>query len=34
VPTLEQWFYAPGRPRVRAVFKRGHLVYRLPEHGA
>lgn len=34
VPTLEQWFYAPGRPRVRAVFKRGHLVYRRPEHGA
>ncbi|MCK4341531.1 MAG: imidazolonepropionase [Phycisphaerae bacterium] len=31
-PTLDAWFYAPGRPRVRAVFKAGHLVYRKVEH--
>ena len=32
-PTLEQWFYTPGRPRVRAVIKSGHIAYRRPEHG-
>jgi imidazolonepropionase len=32
VPTLEAWFYTPGRPRVRAVIKCGHIVYRRPEH--
>jgi len=32
VPSLEAWFYTPGRPRVRAVIKAGHIVYRRPEH--
>jgi imidazolonepropionase len=32
VPALEQWFYTPGRSRVRAVVKGGHIVYRRPEH--
>ncbi len=32
VPALEAWFYTPGRPRVRAVIKSGHIVYRRPEH--
>jgi imidazolonepropionase len=32
VPSLEAWFYTPGRPRVRAVIKAGHVVYRRPEH--
>jgi imidazolonepropionase len=27
-PTLEDWFYTPGRPRIRAVIKAGHVVYR------
>lgn len=26
-PTLESWFYAPGRIRTRAVFKRGECVW-------
>jgi imidazolonepropionase len=25
--SLEEWFYTPGRPRVRHVFKRGALVH-------
>ncbi len=33
VPSLDAWFYEPGRPRVRAVIKAGHVVYRRPEHG-
>jgi imidazolonepropionase len=32
VPSLEAWFYTPGRPRVRGVVKSGHIVYRRPEH--
>jgi imidazolonepropionase len=32
-PTIEEWFYTPGRPRVRTVIKAGHVVYRRPEHG-
>ncbi len=32
VPSLDAWFYTPGRPRVRAVIKAGHVVYRRPEH--
>lgn len=32
VPSLEAWFYTPGRPRVRTVIKSGHVVYRRPEH--
>jgi imidazolonepropionase len=32
VPSLDAWFYTPGRPRVRAVIKSGHVVYRHPEH--
>ena len=32
VPTLEAWFYTPGRPRVRTVLKGGHVVYRRQEH--
>jgi len=32
VPTLEAWFYTPGRSRVRTVIKGGHVVYRRPEH--
>lgn len=32
VPTLEYWFYTPGRPRVHTVIKRGNVVYRRPEH--
>ena len=27
VPTLDEWFYTPGRPRVRRVLKRGQTVY-------
>lgn len=26
-PTLEDWFYTPGRPRVRCVLKRGAVAY-------
>jgi len=26
-PTLEEWFYTPGRNRVRAVIKRGQIVH-------
>jgi imidazolonepropionase len=33
-PTLDEWFYTPGRPRVRAVIKRGHVVYRRPHEVA
>lgn len=32
VPSLDEWFYTPGLPRVRAVIKHGHPVYRWPEH--
>ncbi|MEW6249851.1 MAG: imidazolonepropionase [Planctomycetota bacterium] len=32
-PSLEAWFYKPGRPRVRAVIKGGHVVWRRPDHG-
>ncbi len=32
VPSLDAWFYTPGRPRVRAVIKAGHVVYRRPEY--
>ena len=31
VPSLDAWFYAPGRTHVRTVIKAGHLVYRKPE---
>ena len=27
VPSLDEWFYTPGRPRVRQVLKRGQLVF-------
>ncbi len=27
VPSLDEWFYAPGRSRVRAVIKRGRIVH-------
>jgi len=27
-PDLDEWFYTPGRPRVRYVLKRGQVVYR------
>jgi imidazolonepropionase len=26
-PNLEEWFYTPGRPRVRHALKRGQVVY-------
>jgi len=26
-PTLDDWFYTPGRPRIRCVLKRGEVVY-------
>jgi imidazolonepropionase-like amidohydrolase len=26
-PTLDEWFYAVGRPQVRQVLKRGRAVY-------
>jgi imidazolonepropionase len=26
-PTLDEWFYTPGRNRVKAVIKRGEVVY-------
>lgn len=29
-PTLAQWFYTAGRPRVRAVIKSGQIVHRDP----
>jgi len=32
VGSLEEWFYTPGRPRVRTVIKKGHIVHRRPEH--
>lgn len=34
-PTLEEWFYTVGRPRVRYVLKRGQVVYScpVPPHG-
>jgi len=32
VPSLEEWFYTPGRPRVRMVIKNGRVVYRRPDH--
>lgn len=32
VPSLDHWFYTPGRPRVRVVIKKGHIVYRQAEH--
>ncbi len=31
-PSLEQWFYTPGRVQVRTVIKAGHVVYRHPDH--
>lgn len=31
-PSLDAWFYTPGRPRVRNVVKAGHVVYRKTEH--
>lgn len=34
VPSLDHWFYTPGQPRVRAVIKAGHVVYRRAEHTA
>jgi imidazolonepropionase len=34
VPSLDAWFYTPGRPRVRTVIKGGHVVYRRTEHTA
>lgn len=32
VPSLDTWFYTPGRPRVHGVIKAGHVVYRRAEH--
>jgi imidazolonepropionase len=32
VPSLDSWFYTPGRSRVNAVIKSGHVVHRRPEH--
>lgn len=32
VPSLDAWFYTPGRPRVRTVIKSGHVVHRRPDH--
>ena len=34
VPSLAHWFYMPGSPRVRAVIKAGHIVYRRAERQA
>ena len=31
-PSLEAWFYTPGRPRVRTLVKAGHIVYRKTDH--
>jgi imidazolonepropionase len=31
-PSLDDWFYTPGRPRVRTVVRAGHVVYRHAEH--
>jgi imidazolonepropionase len=31
-PSLDAWFYTPGRPRVRTVIKAGRVAYRRPEH--
>jgi imidazolonepropionase len=30
--SLQEWFYTPGRPRVRSVLKGGHIVYKRHEH--
>lgn len=32
VPSLDAWFYTPGRPRIRAVIKRGQIAHHHPEH--
>ncbi len=32
VPSLDYWFYTPGRPRVKAVVRAGHIVHRRQEH--
>ena len=32
VPSLDAWFYTPGRPCIRMVIKAGHVVYRRAEH--
>jgi len=32
VTSLDEWFYTPGRPRVRLVIKAGQVVFRRPEH--
>ena len=31
-PSLDAWFYTPGRPHVRTVIKAGRVAYRRPEH--
>ncbi|MBU0641304.1 MAG: imidazolonepropionase [Planctomycetes bacterium] len=33
-PSLEEWFYTPGRPRVQTVIKRGEIVYERSDDGA
>ncbi len=30
VPSLDAWFYTPGRPRVRTVIKSGQIVFHKP----
>ncbi|MBK9127494.1 MAG: imidazolonepropionase [Phycisphaerales bacterium] len=30
-PTVERWFYEPGRNQVRAVLRQGRVVYQRPE---
>jgi imidazolonepropionase len=32
--SLDEWFYTPGRPRVRMVIKAGRVVYKRSEHAA
>lgn len=32
VPSLDAWFYTPGRPRVHTVIKHGHVVFHRAEH--
>jgi imidazolonepropionase len=34
VPTLDEWFYAVGRPQVRQVLKRGQVVFSATRHAA
>lgn len=31
-PSLDEWFYTVGRPRVRAVVKAGQVVHRVTDH--